>query len=256
MGIAIITGASSGIGREFAVQLDSRGLDSLWLIARRKQRLEELAASLDTPCDILPFDLTNDQDLEKIRKKIEKEKPDITYMVNNAGFGKSGTIDDVDLDSMIGMVDVNVRAVVFMSKVTIPYMRQGGSYIHVSSSAGFLPMGGFNEYASTKAFVAFFSVGLRAELEHRKVHSIAVCPGPVQTEFSQVAHAGSGRKKKMFTRKKNAAFVVKKALKDTARKKTFSMYWPITLIKLIAKLLPAATLARFALRKVYAEEKK
>ncbi len=252
MKIAIVTGASAGIGREFAVQLDDKGLDELWLVARRMERLEELAGQLSTKVRPLCIDLRDEAAVASIGAFLEEEEAEVVYLVNNAGFGKLGDFAEIPSKDQLDNVDVNVRAVTQLSHICIPYMPRGSQMLHVSSIAGFAPLGGFAVYAATKAYVTSFSLGLLAELRGRGIHSIAVCPGPLDTEFGLHCHTHSPRKKRMFTKKALPDGMVRKALRDAARRRAYSVYgFVANLVTFVSWLLPKRMVAELAYRVVY-----
>lgn len=258
MAIAIVTGASAGFGWEFARQLDSEGLDEIWLIARRKERLETLAAELTTPCKVLPCDLMSGAEINRvIAPVLKEEQPVVRYCINNAGFGKVGPLSELDKSAMLDMVDLNCKAVVHLTHLVIPCMETGGAFIHTSSMAGAGPLGGFAVYGATKAFVTSFSMAIEAELKERGIHSIAICPGPTKTEFSKVAHNGSTRSDSVFNKKDSVEDVVRKALKDTKEKRSISLfglknhflYW-------LSRMLPAYVVSRLSYRTIMKTPKK
>jgi len=256
MRIAIVTGASSGIGAEFARQLDVDGLDGMWLVARRRQRLETLAATLATPARILPIDLADPAAISAIGARLKEEKPHVAWLINNAGFGKTGDFAELRLDDQLAMVDVNVRAVTHLAHLVIPYMARGSCMVHVSSSASFQPLGAFAVYAATKAYVTSLSYALAAELEHRGIHSVAVCPGPVDTEFGSVSRDGSGREKKLFAHKADVKAVVKKALRDAKAGRWMSVFgFSINALRFFSRLMPWRQVTRAAYRYVYVKTK-
>jgi short-subunit dehydrogenase len=257
MAIAVITGASSGLGHEFALQLDRAGLDELWLIARRGERLEQLKAQLRTPAHLIVADLSQPGDIAKIGVQLAERTPSIRYLVNNAGFGKHGEFAELDLEAQLGMIDVNVRAVTHLSHLSLPYMQQGGSYIQVASSAGFGPLGSFAVYAATKAYVISLSVALSVELKERGVHSIAVCPGSVETEFFMVSRGnGVARTKKLFAKKASVQAVVAQALADASAHKALSIYgFGIKVAHLLAHLMPRHMMAWAGYHLIYPKPK-
>jgi short-subunit dehydrogenase len=239
--IAIVTGASSGLGIHFIRQLDQKyELDEIWMIARRKDKMEEVKRKLRKAKGIIiPLDLAEPKNLEVINNKLKQEKPDVKFLINNAGYGKIGFFSDNVLDSQLGMIDVNIRPLVALSHLTIPYMKKGAKIIQTASSAAYLPQPGFTVYAATKAFVLSFSKALAVELKSKQIHVLAVCPGPVKTEFFQIA-SQDGKpldwKTKFMAEPK---FVVAQALKDVENKKLESVYGGyIKAFKVLAKILP------------------
>ena len=224
--IGIVTGASSGIGRAYAIQIDKKyELDEIWLIARRRERLEALAEKLQTPARILPLDLTDPnaaleiQDLLRTRdveisagkadRSTEKhgsagktgspnkansagetgfaDKIQVLLLINAAGFGKFEKAQDMTLQENHDMIDLNCRALVDMTSVCLPYMGKGSRIIQVASCAGFQPLQGLNLYAATKSFVINYTRALRWEVGGYGIKATAVCPWWVKTEFNQVA---------------------------------------------------------------------
>ncbi|MBO4669943.1 MAG: SDR family oxidoreductase [Lachnospiraceae bacterium] len=187
--MVLITGASSGIGTEFARAFSKKGC-KLILVARRAERLHALAAELGTPCEVLPADLSEEKEVLRIAEITKDQKVDV--LINCAGFGLLGAETAVDLAEELNMIDVNIRAVHILTKIFLEQMiaRNSGAILNVASSAGLLPAGPYlNTYYATKAYVASFTQGLAAELEDmkRNVYVAALCPGPVNTEFTAVA---------------------------------------------------------------------
>jgi uncharacterized protein len=186
METALITGASSGIGEEFARQLAARGYE-LVLVARRKKRLEQLAEELPTTAHIVPSDLASEA--EKLHGKVAKLGVDIDLLVNNAGFGLRGHFKDLDPTREAEMVRVNCEAVVTLTHAFVPPMieRGNGGVITVASTAGMQPLPYETTYAATKAFAISFMEALSMELRGTGVKCLVVNPGPVKTEWQQVA---------------------------------------------------------------------
>ena len=192
MGVAIVTGASSGMGREFARALAARDdVDEVWIVARRAERLEALAGELATPTCVICADLSTDEGLAAVRSELEENKPLVSYLVNAAGLGKVGsyaTISDADVASM---VDVNCRAAVLLTQMTIPYMTRGSHILEVVSCASFLPLPHLNVYAASKAFMQSYTRGLRWELRGTGICATAVCPFWVRTDTAALWDASS-----------------------------------------------------------------
>ncbi len=137
MGIAIITGASSGIGAEFARQLEKRAdVSHLWLIARRKEQMTLLSQDLQKPTTIITADLSTREGCFAIGELLHDEKPDVTYLVNSAGFGKNGDFCEIDREAQLSMIDLNCRAIIDITHNTLPYMKRESAVINISSIAG------------------------------------------------------------------------------------------------------------------------
>ena len=186
MRIAVITGASSGLGREFVKRMDEKHeLDEIWVIARRKDRLEELAQRADIRAKVRPIalDLTDINSIEEYKKMLEAEKPVVAVLVNAGGFGKFREACEVPLEEQYGMIDLNVRALTGMTHVTIPFMTSGTEVYQIGSLSSFQPVPYIAVYGATKAFVLSYSRALNSELKKKGVKMMAVCPGWVKTEF-------------------------------------------------------------------------
>jgi uncharacterized protein len=190
---ALITGASAGIGREFARQLAGRA-ESLVLVARRQERLEELRDELtkrdpNLKVHIRAVDLSDERAVIDLYDWLEHEKLPIDLLINNAGLGDVGPFATAELPRVKEMLAVNVAALTLLTRLLLPGMiaQRRGAILNVSSTAGFLPIAGFAIYAATKAYVTSFSEAIRAELRGTGVTVTSLCPGPVHTEFTQVA---------------------------------------------------------------------
>lgn len=231
--IAIITGASSGMGAEFAMQIENRYfLDEIWLIARRKEPMMELAEKFNkSKAVILALDLTNEGDLASLEKRVQDEAPHIEVLVNNAGYGKIGPFSELGRREQLQMVDLNVRTLTFLTHMVIPYMHKGSRIIQLASSIAFSPAPYFAVYAATKAYVVSLSEALSFELKDRGITVTAVCPGPVATEFFAVAQKNDFMKDRVgeaepFNKALMASAdeVVAKALQDAQKGKSRSVY--------------------------------
>jgi hypothetical protein len=190
---ALITGASAGIGREFALQLARRARHVV-LVARRRERLEALRYELlkinpSLIVDIRIVDLADKSEIETLTHWIQQENIRIDLLINNAGLGDYGPFANSEPDRVDRIIQVNMSALTMLTHALLPAMisRRRGAILNVSSSAGFLPIAGFSVYAASKAYVTSFSEGLRAELRGTGVNVCALCPGPVHTEFGDVA---------------------------------------------------------------------
>ncbi len=224
MKIAVVTGASSGIGREFARQISARygKLDEIWLIARRKELLESLQEEIKLNARIIAMDLTSEEDMKQFKDYLEELNPDIKILVNCAGYGKVGRFEEIDLKEQTGMIDLNCKALTEMTGICLKYISSHSRIINVASAAAFCPQPRFNVYAATKAYVLSFSRALNCKLKEKKITVTSVCPGPVDTDFFDIAgDNGSAFKKKMRV---PAEKVVDKAIKDAALGNELSVY--------------------------------
>lgn len=224
MKIAVVTGASSGIGKEFAKQISKRygKLDEIWIIARRKELLEELQEEIRIDVRIFAMDLTNSNDIKQFDEYLKEINPEIKLLVNCAGYGKVGKFEELDIYEQVGMIDINCKALTLFTGICLPFISSHSRIINVASAAAFCPQPRFNVYAATKAYVLSFSRALNNELKERKITVTTVCPGPVDTEFFEIAgDNGSEIKKKMRVKPEK---VVDKAIKDAALGNEMSVY--------------------------------
>jgi len=199
---ALVTGASAGLGEEFAIQLAGLGVTHLVLTARRTDRLEELMRNLlkarpTLRVDTIPADLADASGVTRLIGEMERRgfSPDI--LINNAGLGDLGIFETSDPARIESMLAVNIVALTRLTRWALPGMlaKRAGWICNVGSTAGLIPLPTFAVYAATKAYVNSFSEALRIELHGSGVRVLALCPGPVETEFGQVAsRENSGRK--------------------------------------------------------------
>lgn len=220
---ALVTGASSGIGAEFARQLAARGMH-LVLVARRQELMKELAAELDTrhgtKCEIVVSDLSDPAASKLIFDDIANRELNIDVLVNNAGFGFVGVVDDVDISRMMQMIQLNISSATDLIYRLLPGMleRKRGAIINVSSLAAFQPVAYMSVYAATKAYMLHLSEALWAEVKERGVTVMALCPGTTETDFFDVAGISGWLKKH---RAQTPEQVVKTAMKALDRGKQY-----------------------------------
>lgn len=250
MKIALITGASSGLGVELFREMAKRNdLDEIWLIARRLDRLESLRDGAECHAAVVPvpLDLTKNESIETLSAMLAEKKPEILALVNNAGMGKLGNVIDAAYPEQAAMVDLNCRALTAVTTVCLPYMkkREGkekvSSYVmNTCSIASFAPNPRMTVYCSTKAYVLSYTKSLRYELKKTGINVCCVCPGPMTTEFLDVAGISGGKSKTFETLPYcDPAKVAKLALRSSEKGKCvctprlfFKFY------RVVAKLLP------------------
>ncbi len=243
MNIAIITGASSGLGVEFLKETAKMypQLDEIWLIARRLDRLTELANEVTSvKCVPMSLDLTLDSAYAELENKLSETGANVSILINNAGMGKMGYLADMDVKSQTMMTDLNVRGLTAVTTVCLKHMSKGSQVINVCSIASFAPNTRMITYSSTKAYVLSFTKGLREELKPMGISCTCVCPGPMRTEFLGIANICPGDSKTFDTLPySDPNAVVKGTLK--AAKKNRCVYTHLLFFKffrVLAKLLP------------------
>ena len=222
MKIAVITGASSGMGREFVLQLDrEENFDELWLIARRREVLEEIGKETRAKVRAISLDLTKRESIDEYRSLLDAEKPEISVLVNASGYGKFGKFEDMELDDLMGMIDLNDKALVAVTYVSLPYLKNGSRIYQVGSLSSFQPVPYINVYGASKAFVLSFSRALNVEWKKRGIRVMAVCPGWVKTAFFD--RAVTDDTITYYNRYYTAEQVVTRALRDMKKGKDVSI---------------------------------
>jgi short-subunit dehydrogenase len=236
--IAIVTGASAGMGKDFVKALQrEKDVDEIWMIARRKSRLEAMEAETKGALRAVPLDLTDMSSFEKIEQLLKKEQPQIRYLVNAAGAGRMGKVETINYLDHAFVLDINVRALTCMTRICLPYMLKGSKLIQLCSGSAFLPQPEFASYAASKAYVLSFSRALRQEVKGKGITVTAVCPGPVNTEFFEAAGSEIAPTKKRFL--VESKDVVQKAMKDAKAGKELSVYgFSMKLVHMAGKVLP------------------
>jgi len=194
MNIAVITGASAGLGLEYAkaVYETRADLDEIWVIARREDRLQELQTQLGGTVIPVAFDITDPQAVENYVNLLKEKNATVKLLINNAGFGKLNNFEDISTQENARMVRLNCEALTVMTSVTLPFMNEHSEIINSCSIASFAPNTRMAVYSSTKAYVMSLSRALRLELKPRKINVLAVCPGPMDTEFLGIANIEKG----------------------------------------------------------------
>ena len=241
MKIAVITGASSGMGREFVKQVSKKEkFDEIWVIARRKEALESLKSEVKARLRSIPLDLKNPESFETYKNMLAKEKPEVALLGNIAGYGKFGRYDQISLEDSLGMIDLNCKALVAMTQLTLPYMKRGSKILQLDSLSAFQPVPYLNVYGSSKAFVLSYSRALNRELKTKGIRVMSVNPGWVKTEFFDHAPQTSNDAVTYYNVMYEAKAVIKTAIHDLYQtKKEVSIHGlPIKLQVLAVKLLP------------------
>lgn len=241
MNVIIITGASSGIGMEFALQMDNYffNVDEFWLIARRQDKLEKIAKTMYHKSRVIPMDITQDTQLERLEKLLKEEKAVVRMLVNCAGYGLMGAFAEQSREGELGMVRLNCEALTNITHRLIPYMKNRSRIIQMASSAAFVPQPDFAVYAATKSYVLSFSRALGEELSQKGIYVTSVCPGPVDTPFFDIAEkTGTTLSIKKFTMV-DAEQVVRKALTASYHRRHLSVCsLPIQCFEAVAKFVP------------------
>lgn len=241
MNVIVITGASSGIGMEFALQMDNyfTNIDEFWLIARSRDRLAEVAKVMNHKTRILAMDITSDAQMDRLEDTLEEKNAVVRILVNCAGYGLMGAFADQDREGMLGMVRLNCEALTNITHRLIPYMRRNSRIIQMASSAAFVPQPDFAVYAATKSYVLSFSRAIGEELSGRGIYVTSVCPGPVDTPFFDIAEKNGSTLQVKKLIMVDSEKVVRKALRDSYHKRHLSVCsLPIQSFEVVCKFLP------------------
>lgn len=242
MKIAIVTGASSGMGREFVLQLSQYvAVDEIWVIARRKAELEALQKEVAVTVRPLALDLCLEESFRSLSDLLAAEKPDVKLLVNAAGFGKIGAYHRVSPEQEQRMIDLNCKALVRMTRLALPYMNPGSHILQLDSNAAWQPVPYLSTYAATKAFVLSYSRAMNRELKEKGIRVMAMNPGWVRTEFfNHALQSNQGCEVQHYDRLYEAPDCVATALKDLYKtRKDYSIHGlPVKLQVKLVKLLP------------------
>ena len=237
---ALITGASSGMGRDMAKILSQKGYD-LILVARDEKKLEEVKKQLKSETKIVVMDISKEENC----KKLYEENKDIDILINNAGFGDCGHFEETSLDKDIQMIHTNIIAYHILTKLYLKEMikKDSGKILNVASIAGFMPGPLMTTYYSTKNYVVRFSESIREELRRKKskVQISILCPGPVDTNFNKVADV------EFALKGLSSEYVAKYAINKFFKGKFYIVPgWKIKLARFGAKLAPASFVAKIS----------
>ncbi len=239
MRIALISGASRGIGLEFAKLLDEHSLDELWLVCGKNTPSFEFKTHIRT----FYTDLSEKSPFEELKSALAEENPSISLLVCSAGVGYNGALEDISEENIQNTVIINCSALSLLTKIAIPHMSEGSKIIEIASGAGFLPQPSFSVYSASKAYVIILSRALGRELAKKKISVTAVCPGPVDTEFfSGLENVKEYKKKHLISPKKVAIGALKASKRG---KKVYSPTLSIKMVHLASKILPTNLILKF-----------
>lgn len=247
--VAIITGASSGLGEHMALAISKHfpSIDTYWLIARREEALHTLATKLpEKKCKIIPLDLSKDKSLVQLQEILDNEKPDISLLINNAASGILCNVGDGKVSDQLNMIDLNVRSLTGVTHLCIPYINKGGRIINISSSTAFCPTPRMTVYSASKIYIIAFTRGIREELRKKGISATVVCPGLMKTAFLHSDNIKGESNSFSTFPYCDTEKVANGALKAAEKGKGF--YTPTTFYKayrVLAKILPHSFLIKF-----------
>lgn len=249
MPVAVITGSSSGLGREYinAVIDKCPEIDEIWMIARRVDRLKKIERQYpQKKFQSIGLDLSKEESYKMLEEMLAENKPDVRVLISNSGVATSGNFDEADLKSQMTMCDLNVKGATAVTHLFLPYLKQGSVILETCSVSSFAPNPHLNVYSATKAYLASFSTGLRQELKPRGINVCAVHPGRMNTEMNtDTAKRNSGAFHFLPTLdvKKLAAKSLAAAQKGKASYTQGAFY---QFYRLLAKVLPHSLIVHFS----------
>jgi len=238
--IAIITGANSGFGKEFVkLIVQDNNIDEIYALARNEEKLQNLVSEFGDKIKPYSIDLSDFENIKNFKFFLKQQNPNIKMLINNAGFAKFCSFDDITIEESLNMINLNVNGVVSMSLLCIPYMEKGSHIINVASQASFQPVPYMNIYSATKAFVKNYSQALNVELKEKGIIVTAVCPGWMKTNLFERGNIGASNAPKNYLFMNMPDKVAKKALQDAYKGKDISIYGSfVNFCHLCSKFLP------------------
>ena len=247
--ICVITGASSGIGKEFFISLVNDkdfSFDEFWVIARSEDRLKELEKLCSIPVRAIPLDLSDENSYDSYKKLLEEEEPRISLLVNCSGYGKFESVEKVGYEANLNMIDLNVKGTVAMDYLSLEYMDKGSGIINIASVAAYQPIPYINTYGATKSFVLNFTRALSMELRNKGIKVLAVCPFWTKTEFfDRAVKSEADPIVKKYVAMYDPEDIVKRAMRDYKKGRGVSLFGFMTKLQLLAvKALPAFIVMR------------
>ncbi len=248
--IAIVTGASTGLGREFVrIIKEKKEIDEIWAIARHRDKLDKLRRQMGPKVIPISLDLSQASLIEELGHRLAQSGVEIRYLVNNAGYAKFCSYGDLSIADSLNMIDLNIGGVVAMGLTCIPYMPVGSHIINIASQAAFQPLPYQNLYSSTKAFVRNYTRALHVELKDRGISATAVCPGWLKTDLYDRADIGAAKAPRSFFGMIAPDKIARKAVADADKGKDLSVYGLyVNFCHIGAKLLPQRVVMKIWLR--------
>lgn len=247
--IAIVTGASRGLGLEFVKLLLKEDLDEIWMIARSEEKMKKIKEKLGKKIVVCPMDLSRWEEIKELGERFVKEKVYIMYLINNAGMAKFCSYGDLSVEESLHMVNLNISGVVAMGLVCLPFMGKGSHVVNIASQAAFQPLPYQNIYSSTKAFVRNYTRALNVELKGTGIQATAVCPGWMNTELIERGKTEAKKATHRFLHMVTPQVVAKKAMKDVKKGKDISVYsLYVKMCHLTVKILPQRVAMKLWLR--------
>lgn len=245
--IAIITGASTGLGREFVKCIYKKNeIDEIWTIARHQDKLDKLKKQMGSKIRTISMDLSDRNRIKELDSMLSSGNVEIRYLINNAGYAKFCSYGELNIEESLNMIDLNICGVVAMGLVCIPYMPRGSHIINIASQAAFQPLPYQNLYSSTKAFVRNYTRALNIELKDRGITATAVCPGWLKTDLYRRASIGADKATRKFACMAMPDRVAKKAMADADKGRDLSIYsFYVNFCHIGAKLLPQRVMMKF-----------
>lgn len=232
--IAIITGASSGIGYEFARQIDKKNYEEIWLIARRTEKLHDLSEKLQTRARIFALDLCEENSFEILKKELEISNKKIGLLINSAGIGENDYFKNTSFDNDMKTLDLNIKALTAMTKISLDFFQKDGIILNIASSAAFIPQAKFALYAASKSYVLSFSRAVKREFKDIKIS--VLCPNRVETEFLKKSNNNSAGIKNLGN--ENLEKMVGKSIKKMGKKDLITTHPSAKILLIISKIFP------------------
>lgn len=218
--VAIITGVTGGLGREFVREVLKEDVDEIWSIARNEEKLNALKIAFGDRIRPIPCDLSHAEDIRMVDRLLQEEKPDVKILINNAGIGKMGKPEEFSPEEIEKTVDLNCKAVCLLCRYVLPFMSEGARILNISSAASFQPNPYINLYSASKVFVRSYSRSLNYELQDKGITCTAVCPGWIDTDMLKKERNGKTIK---FPGIVSAERVAKQAMRDSLKGKDMSV---------------------------------